>query len=99
MTALVPRSGSSRVSRPRSWSERISRPKPCFRVMTAAGTVPTQVDYSDYREVNGVKVPFHIEFLWLDGREGLQFSEVKANTTIDAIVFGRPTVLEKTLKK
>lgn len=63
------------------------------------GRMPTQFDYSDYREVNGVKVPFHIEFLWLDGREGLQFSEVKANTTIDAIVFGRPTVLEKTLKK
>src|SRR6185295_15970917 len=29
---------SSSTSRPRSWSERIRRPKPCFSVITAAGT-------------------------------------------------------------
>ena len=35
---------------------------------TAAGALPTQVDYSDYREVGGVKMPFRVMTTWADGR-------------------------------
>ena len=32
------------------------------------GRVPTQVDFSDYRDVGGIKFPFRWTFAWLDGR-------------------------------
>jgi photosynthetic reaction center cytochrome c subunit len=54
------------------------------------GRVPTQVDYSDYRDVGGIKIPFHMTFAWLDGRDAIQLSEVQANVPIDAAKFGRP---------
>jgi len=55
------------------------------------GRVPTQVDFSDYRDVaGGIKLPFHMTFAWLDGRDAIQLSEIQANATIDAAKFGRP---------
>src|SRR5690349_1931103 len=33
------------------------------------GRVPTQIDYADYRDVNGMKFPFRITYAWLDGRD------------------------------
>ena len=59
------------------------------------GRMPTQFDYSDYREVNGVKMPHKIDFVWLDGREALVFKEIKANVTVNPAYFGRPTDVEK----
>jgi len=58
------------------------------------GRLPTQVDYSDYREVGGIKMPFRFTFAWLDGRDAFQLSEVQVNVPIDAAKFGRPTSLE-----
>jgi len=54
------------------------------------GRVPTEVDYSDYRDVNGVKMPFRVTFAWLDGRDAIQFKEIKANVAIDEAKFGMP---------
>ncbi len=54
------------------------------------GRVPTQVDYSDYRDVNGVKMPFHLTFAWLDGRDAIQLSEIQTNVPIDESKFGKP---------
>ena len=34
---------------------------------TPVGMVPTQVDYSDYREVAGVRMPFKMVVTWTDG--------------------------------
>src|SRR5204862_7592406 len=31
------------------------------------GRIPTLIDYSDYRDVSGVKMPFHWTVAWLDG--------------------------------
>ncbi len=59
------------------------------------GRVPTQVDFSDYRDVNGVKMPFRLTFAWLDGRDAIQLSEVKTNVAIDAAKFGRPVDSKK----
>ncbi|HUR32936.1 MAG TPA: photosynthetic reaction center cytochrome c subunit family protein [Vicinamibacterales bacterium] len=54
------------------------------------GRVPTQVDYSDYRDVGGIKFPFHWTFAWLDGRDTFEFTEVRMNVPIAAATFGQP---------
>ena len=56
------------------------------------GRVPTQVDYSDYRDVGGIKFPFRWTFAWLDGRDNFEFADVKVNVPIDAAKFGEPSV-------
>lgn len=54
------------------------------------GRIPTQVDFSDYRDVDGIKMPFHLTFAWLDGRDAIQLSEVKTNAPVEAYRFGKP---------
>ncbi|HEV2200754.1 MAG TPA: hypothetical protein VGR73_13110 [Bryobacteraceae bacterium] len=54
------------------------------------GRIPTQYDYSDYRDVNGVKMPFKWNMLWLDGRESVELSEIRVNVAIDAARFTKP---------
>jgi photosynthetic reaction center cytochrome c subunit len=56
------------------------------------GRVPTQVDYSDYRDVGGIKFPFRWTYAWLDGRDHFEFSDVKLNVPVDAAKFGEPNV-------
>jgi photosynthetic reaction center cytochrome c subunit len=56
------------------------------------GRVPTQVDYSDYRDVGGIRFPFHWTFAWLDGRDTFEFTDVKLNVPVDTAKFGEPTV-------
>ena len=58
--------------------------------LTPIGRVPTQTDYSDYRDVNGVKMPFRMTFAWLDGRDAIQLKEIQTNVTIDPVKFERP---------
>ena len=53
------------------------------------GLNPTQVDYADYREVAGVKMPFKWTVSWLDGRSTTELSEVQPNAPIDAAKFAR----------
>lgn len=58
---------------------------------TPIGRIPTQIDYSDYRDVaGGIKLPFHLTFAWLDGRDAIQLSEIQTNVPIDDAKFGRP---------
>ncbi len=59
-------------------------------VPSPAGHVLVQIDYSDYREVNGVKFPFQYDFYWLDGKYSAKIKDVKVNTTIDPAIFGKP---------
>ena len=56
------------------------------------GRVPTQVDYSDYRDVGGIKFPFRWVFAWLDGQDRFEFADVKLNVPIDAAKFGQPVL-------
>jgi len=56
------------------------------------GRVPTQGDYSDYRDVGGVKFPFRWVFAWLDGQDRFEFGDVKVNVPIDAAKFGQPVL-------
>ena len=57
---------------------------------TPVGTVPTQTDYSDYREVAGVKIPFHMVVTWTNGQNTIELKDVRPNVTIDAARFARP---------
>jgi len=54
------------------------------------GRAPQQVDFADYRDVNGIKFPFEETFLWLDGRWTAKLTGVKTNVAIDAAKFGKP---------
>ena len=57
---------------------------------TPIGRIPSQVDYSDYRAVDGIKFPFQFKFQWLDGRDNYQLTDVKVNVPIDESQFGKP---------
>ena len=57
---------------------------------TAVGIVPTQVDYSDYRDVNGVKLPHHVVLTWTDGQNIYTFKQIRPNVQIEAARFNRP---------
>ena len=57
---------------------------------TAVGVIPAQVDYSDYRVVAGVKIPFHVVWTWTDGHSIIQLSDVQPNVHIPAAKFATP---------
>ena len=57
------------------------------------GRIPTQIDYSDYREVtgaSGTKLPFRLVVTWLDGKETFELGEIQANAAIPPARFGKP---------
>jgi outer membrane lipoprotein-sorting protein len=56
----------------------------------AVGTIPAQIDYSDYREVAGVKMPFHVVVTWTDGQDTFELSSIQPNVPIDAGKFATP---------
>jgi hypothetical protein len=49
-----------------------------------------QVDYDDYREVAGVKMPFKWTWAWQSGQGNIELSDVQANVPVDATRFARP---------
>ena len=54
------------------------------------GRISRQTDYSDYREVAGVKMPFKWTDTWLDGRDVVELTDVQPNANIDAAKFAKP---------
>jgi photosynthetic reaction center cytochrome c subunit len=54
------------------------------------GRLPVRVDYSDYKDVNGVKLPFKWTMTWLDGRSNFEIEEYQTNVAIDPARFNRP---------
>jgi photosynthetic reaction center cytochrome c subunit len=57
---------------------------------SAVGRVPVQFDYSDYRAVAGVMVPFKWTYGWLSGQEQYTLTDVQTNVQIDPAKFGKP---------
>jgi hypothetical protein len=57
---------------------------------TLLGLNPTQIDYSDYRDVNGVKTPFRWTLARPSGAFTIQIDSVQQNVTIDDAKFTRP---------
>ena len=57
---------------------------------TAFGILPEQIDYSDYRVVNGVKVPFQVRHATWDSVNTSKFDDVKINVPVDDARFAKP---------
>ena len=59
---------------------------------TMVGLFPSQVDYSDYRSVDGVKIPFRWAVTLIrERRLTYQFDEVRHNIPIEESLFIKPT--------
>ena len=54
------------------------------------GRLPVQIDYSDYREAAGMRLPFKWTMTWLDGRSNYELTEVQPNAAVDAARFAKP---------
>jgi photosynthetic reaction center cytochrome c subunit len=57
---------------------------------TAVGLIPTHIEYSDYRDVAGVKIPFKWIVTWTHGQSTIKLSDVQPNAAIDAARFAKP---------
>lgn len=57
---------------------------------TPVGFVPTQIDYADYREVAGVKMPFKRTVSQTYMQMTVELTDVQPNVPIDAARFARP---------
>lgn len=59
---------------------------------TIVGLIPEQVDYEDYREVDGMKVPFTIRITSIDSfwSSTRKFNEIKLNVPVDETKFDKP---------
>ncbi len=57
---------------------------------TPVGRNPVQIDYADYRESDGVKIPFRWTLSRTNGRFTIQIDEVKNNVPIDDAKFAKP---------
>ena len=58
------------------------------------GRVPTQIDYTDYRDVAGVRTPFRWTISRPGGRFTIQLENVQQNVPIDDAKFAKPVVTE-----
>ena len=57
---------------------------------TALGWLPTQIDYADYRDVNGVKAPYRWTLARPSGRFTIQVTEMQQNVPVDDAKFVKP---------
>ena len=57
---------------------------------TGLGWLPTQIDYADYRDTNGLEVPFRWTLARPSGRFTIQVSELKQNVPVDDAKFVKP---------
>jgi hypothetical protein len=56
------------------------------------GRIPIEVDYADYRDVSGVKFPFHWRVRWTDGELNFDLQELRPNVAVETTRFARPAV-------
>jgi hypothetical protein len=54
------------------------------------GFITTEMDYADYRDVGGLKMPYRITKTWVDGRSIVQVDSIAVNVPIDASKFNKP---------
>jgi len=54
------------------------------------GRLVTRVDYGDYREVAGVRMPFRWTVSWLSGRSTYELTDVQPNVPVPDVRFARP---------
>jgi photosynthetic reaction center cytochrome c subunit len=54
------------------------------------GRLPTQIDYADFRDAGGVKIPYRWTLARTNGRFTIQLSDVKENAAVDDAKFVKP---------
>ena len=61
-------------------------------VPTMIGVIPEQIDFEDYRDVDGMKMPFTIRISSIDPfySSTRKFSEIKINVPVDETKFNKP---------
>jgi photosynthetic reaction center cytochrome c subunit len=57
----------------------------------AIGRIPIRTDYSDYRDVSGIKMPFRIKLTDVAGQGTIRMTDVNLNAPIDASKFAKPS--------
>ncbi|HEY4764073.1 MAG TPA: c-type cytochrome [Candidatus Sulfotelmatobacter sp.] len=62
---------------------------------TALGWLPTEIDYADYRDTSGVKIPYRWTLARPGGRFTIQVSDVKQNVPVDDAKFAKPAADEQ----
>ena len=63
-------------------------------VETPLGRMPTQIDYADYRSVDGIKIPFRWTLSRPNGRFTIQVDEVRQNVPVPDEKFAKPAASE-----
>jgi photosynthetic reaction center cytochrome c subunit len=66
---------------------------------TPLGRNPTQIDYADYREVDGVGIPFRVTTSQPGNASTIQFEQVQQNAPIDPTKFAKPKPLPPASKQ
>jgi len=60
------------------------------RIESFLGALPQETNYSDYRDVNGVKMPFSVIVAHADGPTIYKWEQIQANLTVDDARFDKP---------
>jgi hypothetical protein len=60
------------------------------RIESPLGALPLQTDYQDYRDVNGLKIPFIVRVTRVDGITTYTWQKMEANVAIDAGRYEKP---------
>lgn len=58
---------------------------------TPLGRMPVQIDYADYREAGGVKIPFRWTLARPNGRFTIQISDIENNVPVEDAKFAKPS--------
>jgi photosynthetic reaction center cytochrome c subunit len=59
---------------------------------TALGRMPTQIDYADYRDADGVKIPYRWTLARPGNRFTIQIDDVKQNVPVEDAKFAAPAM-------
>ena len=71
-------------------SQAASHPSTIRYIEASVGRATWQTDYSDYRVVSGVKMPFKWTLLWQSGKNEVELDKIQANVAIPGSPFAKP---------
>jgi photosynthetic reaction center cytochrome c subunit len=60
------------------------------QIDTPLGSLPLETDYDDYRDVNGLKIPFKVRVSRMDGTTTYTWQKMDANVPVDGARFDKP---------
>jgi len=61
------------------------------------GRIVTRIDYHEYRDVAGVKIPWRWTVSWLSGRSQFELTEIQPNAQVPAARFVKPALSTTTI--